>query len=205
MRQLRRERGVRRWKRGRRKPTGIDLWLAGRKRVFVFLVIFGLLMAGFYAFIGFVPVYNHKILPAYHRFIASASSEILSYLGENATVVDVSIISPRFSVRVIRGCDAVEATGLFMCAILAFPAGLVQKFAGIIIGAFALAVLNFVRIVSLFLIGIHLPRMVDFMHIEVWQGLFIIFAVILWVFWLLWTTRNSFHIKTTSPAGPVSS
>ena len=96
------------------------------------------------------------------------------------------------------GCDAVETTALFICAALAFPTSFLRKVVGIIAGAFVLAMLNLVRVVSLFLIGVHLPSIVDVMHIEVWQGLFIIFAVILWVVWLLWISRNPVHIQIAS-------
>jgi exosortase/archaeosortase family protein len=193
---------VRRWKRGRLVETdGDSQWFAGRKAVFGFLLIFGVLIGAFYAFISWVPVFNGVFVPAYHRFIAAVSGNILSALGEGAVVSGTSIISPKFSAQIAQGCDAIEATGLFMCAILAFPAGLLKKVAGIAAGMVFLAVLNLVRVVSLFLIGIHLPRIVDFMHIEVWQGLFIIFAVMLWVVWLLWIARNPVQIQTVNPAG----
>lgn len=160
--------------------------------VFVFLLIFGVLMVGFYIFIGFVPVYNRVVLPAYHRFIAEASVKALSFLGESATATEASIFSPRFSVQIIPACDAIEVSGLFACAVLAFPAGLVRKVAGITVGAFALAILNLVRIVSLFLIGVHLPGIFSVMHIDVWQSVFVLFAVVLWVVWLGWVV-NSGH------------
>lgn len=174
--------------------------LAGRKGVFAFLAIFGVLIAGFYIFIGFISIYNCGILPAYHCLIAAASAKILSFLGEQATVSGAYIFSSRNSVQIVPGCDAIEATALFVCAILAFPAGLLQKVVGIICGTISLMVLNFARIVVLFLLGIYTPGIVEFMHIEVMQGLFILFAVVLWVGWLLWIARNSMQIKTVSPS-----
>jgi exosortase/archaeosortase family protein len=199
-------RSVRRWRRGRAiEASGIGQWFAGRKAVFVFLLIFGVLMGVFYAFISWAPFFGGVFVPRYHHFIATVSGWILSFLVEDTTVSQAGIFSPRFSGQIAQGCDAIEATGLLMCAIIAFPAGLLQKVAGIVAGAFALAVLNLVRIVSLFLIGIHLPRIVDFMHIEVWQGLFIIFAVMLWVLWLLWIARNPTQIQTVSASKPSRS
>jgi exosortase/archaeosortase family protein len=205
MRQLRRERRVRYWRRGRSESAGIVARLAGRKGVFVFLALFGCLVVGFYLFIGSVPIYGIKILPAYHRLIAAASARVLSLLGENTRVLETGIFSPEFSLQIVGGCDAIEATGLFVCAVLAFPAGLRRKVVAILGGVLALAVLNLVRVVSLFLIGVHLPSIVNFMHVEIWQGLFIIFAVMLWVVWLLWITRNPVQIQTISPSGPARS
>jgi exosortase H (IPTLxxWG-CTERM-specific) len=180
-------------------------WFSQNKPVLFFLLIFGVLMVGFYIFVGFVPVYNRVVLPAYHHFIAGASARVLLLLGQHAEANGSYIFSPKFSVEIIRGCDAVEATALFTCAVIAFPAGLSRKFVGIIAGVFALAILNLIRIVSLFLIGVHLPSIVDVMHIEVWQGLFIIFAVMLWVVWLVWISRNPAHIKTAITSGPSGS
>ncbi|MGB7583165.1 MAG: exosortase H [Sedimentisphaerales bacterium] len=178
------------------KDTRTSSWFAERKGVFVFFVIFGILMGGFYIFMCFVPVYNGTALPAYHHLIAGISAKALSFLGENATATEARIFSPRFSVQIKPGCDAVEATALFVCAVLAFPASFSRKAAGIIGGVFALAVLNLVRVASLFLIGVHLPGIFSVMHIEVWQGLFIIFAVMLWVLWLVWIVQNPVYIKT---------
>jgi len=180
----------------------IETWFSERKSVLVFLAIFGILMVGFYIFIAFVPVYNHVVLPGYHRFVAGASARVLSLFGENATFNGASISSPRFSVRIIRGCDAVEATALFVCAVLAFPASLMRKVVGAITGVFALGVLNLMRVVGLFLIGVHLPRIFNIMHIEVLQGLFIIFAVMLWVLWLLWVVRKPAVIRIMSGPEP---
>jgi exosortase H (IPTLxxWG-CTERM-specific) len=160
-------------------------------------------MGLFYIFICFVPVYSGRALPAYHHFIAKASAGILSLLGEHITAVGINIDSPRFSLLIKPGCDAVEVTALFVCAVLAFPASFSRKATGIIAGVFALAALNLVRVVSLFLIGVYLPDIVDMMHLEVWQGLFIIFAVALWVVWLIWISRNPAHIKTTSVSMPA--
>lgn len=168
----------------------INQWFTWHRGVFIFLAIFGILMGMFYIFITFAPVCNNEILPAYHHFIAGASSKVLSFLGEGAMASGAGIFSPGFSVTIIRGCDAVEATGLLMCAVLAFPVSLVRKAVGIVAGAFVLAVLNLVRVVALFLIGVHLPRIFNVMHLEVLQGLFILFAVALWVVWLGWAVKS---------------
>ncbi len=196
---LKEERGAQKNKPGFRSVRG---WFSQRKPVFFFLLIFGVLLGAFYISITFTPICKYGGLPAYHRFIAKASAGILSFSGESATAMGASISSPRFSVRIKSGCDAIEATMLFVCAILAFPADWLRKVTGIIVGTFVLAALNLVRIVSLFFIGVYFRHMVDFMHIEVWQGLFIIFAVMLWVVWLLWITRNSLRTETITSSGP---
>ena len=158
--------------------------------VLKFLVIFGVLLTVFYVFTAFSPFYGKRFVPSLHHWIAKVSGYVLDVLGHDTTVANVSIFSPRFSVRIVRGCDAVEAIALYVCAVLAFPLPLLKKFLGVIAGALLLSVLNLVRVVSLFLIGAYSRRMFDLMHIDVWQAVFIFFAVLLWILWLLWATQN---------------
>jgi len=158
--------------------------------VLKFLLIFGILLAMFYVFIAFSSFYSKMFMPWHHHLIAKASGYVLAVLGQEITVSGASIDSPRFSATIIRGCDAVEAIALYVCAVLAFPLPLMKKLPGMIAGTLLLLILNLVRIVSLFLIGVYSPRIFALMHIDVWQALFIFFAVLLWILWLLWATRS---------------
>jgi exosortase H (IPTLxxWG-CTERM-specific) len=165
--------------------------------VLKFLLIFGVLLAVFYVFIAFSSFYNSKFVPLHHQLIAKVSGYVLADLGQEITVTGKSISSPRFSVQIIRGCDAVEAIALYVCAVLAFPLPFLKKLPGMIAGTLLLLILNLVRIVCLFLIGAYSSRIFDLMHIDVWQALFIFFAVLLWILWLLWATRSQ---SSTRPA-----
>jgi exosortase H (IPTLxxWG-CTERM-specific) len=158
--------------------------------VLKFLLIFGALLAVFYVFIAFSSFYNSKFVPLHHHLIARVSGSILAVLGQDITVTGVSIHSSKFSVNIIRGCDAVEAIALYVCAVLAFPLPFMKKLPGMIAGTLLLLILNLIRIVSLFLIGAYSPRIFGLMHLDVWQALFIFFAVVFWILWLLWATRN---------------
>lgn len=161
-----------------------------RHSVLKFLLIFGILLAVFYVFIAFSSFYNRRFVPWHHPLIARVSGHVLAVLGQDITVRNASISSPMFSVNIIRGCDAVEAIALYVCAVLAFPLPFLKKLPGIIAGTLLLLILNLVRIVSLFLIGVYSPRLFGLIHLDVWQALFIFFAVLFWIFWLLWATRS---------------
>ncbi len=158
--------------------------------VLKFLVIFGVLLAVFYVFIAFSQFYNKRFMPLHHHLIARTSGYVLAMLGWDITVSGASIDSPRFSATIIKGCDAVEAIALYVCAILAFPLPFLKKLIGLTVGALLLLVLNLVRVVSLCLIGAYSRRMFDVMHLDVWQALFIFFALLLWILWLLWATGS---------------
>jgi exosortase H (IPTLxxWG-CTERM-specific) len=169
-----------------------------RYSVLKFLVIFSALLAGFYVFIAFSPFYNKKFAPLHLHLIARVSGYVLAVLGQEITVAGAFISSPRFLVQIVRGCDAVEAIALYVCAVLAFPLPFLKKLTGMIAGTLLLLILNLVRIVSLFLIGAYSPRIFDLMHIDVWQALFIFFAVLLWILWLLWATRRQVAMQPVS-------
>jgi exosortase/archaeosortase family protein len=166
--------------------------------VLKFLIIFGALLAVFYVFTAFSTFYGKRFVPLLHHWIAKVSGALLAILGQDTTVANVSIFSPKFSVRIVRGCDAVEAIALYVCAVLAFPLPFLKKLFGMIAGALLLSILNLVRIVSLFLIGVYSRRIFDLMHIDVWQALYIFFAVLLWIFWLTWATQSQIVTRPAS-------
>ncbi|MHC4168035.1 MAG: archaeosortase/exosortase family protein [Planctomycetota bacterium] len=166
--------------------------------VLKFLVIFGVLLAVFYVSIAFSQSYNKRFVPLHHHLIARISGYALAILGWDITVTDNSIHSPGFSANIVRGCDAVEAIALYVCAVLAFPLPFLKKLIGLTVGALLLLVLNLVRVISLCLIGAYSRRMFDVMHIDVWQAVFIFFAVSLWILWLLWATRSQVATQPVS-------
>jgi exosortase family protein XrtM len=168
----------------------------GQHPVFLFLVGFAALMGLFYAFALFTPFYGRHF-PSYLGFNARLSGYILGFLGQNITVQNASISSPAFSITVKQGCDAIEPTALFICAVLVFPAAFSKKIAGIVTGTLLLAILNLVRIVTLFLVGLYLPSVFELMHVDVWQGLFIFLAIVFWVLWLLWTGKSQVPVQNS--------
>ncbi len=161
-----------------------------RHPVFVFLSTFAISMGLFYVVTIFSSYYRTSLLPSYQQMNAAISGMILSLLGQNITVVGDSISTPGFAITIKEGCDAIEPIALFVFAVFAFPVPFLKKIPGIIIGVLILVALNFVRIVSLFLIGLYFPKAFDIMHIDVWQAIFILIAIIFWIFWLQWVTKK---------------
>lgn len=171
--------------RGKRKAG----WIYAKRPVLGFVVLFGLLMAIFYG-ITSLRVVDTSIIPAYMRVNATVSSAIINIFGEGSVARGTSVSSSRFSVNILHGCDAIAPTMLFVAAVLAFPAPLVTKFPGAIVGAIILALLNLVRIIALFFTGIYFPKAFEVMHVDVWQPVFILLALSLWIAWAWWATRD---------------
>ena len=83
-----------------------------------------------------------------------------------------------------------EIVGEAISSRLASPVALWTKLPGVFIGTFALMSLNLVRIVSLYYVRRYRPDVFEFMHVEVWQALFIFLAVLFWALWAVWATRR---------------
>ena len=164
-------------------------WFTGKRPIFQFVGIFVVLMGVFYA-IARSTYMDKNVLPRYMAFNASASAMILRVLGEDASANGTFVSSPRYAVDIKRGCDAVEPSALFIAAVMAFPTALLPKLPGLLLGTIVLAIINLVRIVTLFYTGIYFPSLFETMHEDVWQALFILLALFLWVVWAWWATAT---------------
>ncbi len=139
--------------------------------------------------------------PSYLELNARVSATLIGWCGHQATCRGVSVSSREtgFSVQIRRGCDAIEPSAIFLAGVAAFPARWRRKLPGMLVGAVLLLALNFVRIVSLFFIGIHYPRVFHLMHVDVWQAVFIFLAIVLWIVWALWATRPETAVQDAAP------
>ena len=103
---------------------------------------------------------------------------------ERGIVLSGQNIVGRYSLRIIRGCDAVDAQILFVAAVLASPLhSLRWRIGGAVVGFLVILVANVARICSLYYIGIFLPSYFDVFHHEVWPLLLIAVAGGVFVFW----------------------
>ena len=122
------------------------------------------------------------------------------------------VSSNRYRLVIERGCDAIEPSALFVSGVLAFPLAALRrrsenvrsrttvwqktrtaftlKLPGILIGTVCLMLLNLVRVVSLFYVGVYWQSAFDVIHVDVWQSLFIVLAILFWVLWAVWATRT---------------
>lgn len=131
-------------------------------------------------------------IPAYLRGWAQISGSVLRVFGEKKVeVVSHTVSSDRFTVDIKRGCDALQPTVLFISAVLASPVGLLSKVPGLLIGFLFLMAMNLVRVISLFYIGIHIPRWFDTAHHDIWQATFIILSISAWALWAIWAVGKT--------------
>ena len=160
----------------------------GKRAVFRFVAWFAILMILFQVACA-TSFVKDTLFPGYLRFNAAASAAILAVFEDSVTVSGQSI-QGRYSLTIERGCDAIEPSALFLAGVLAFPAALTTKLPGMLIGTLVLLVLNLVRIISLFYVGVYFPRMFHVMHVDVWQSVFVFLAILFWILWAVWATRE---------------
>jgi exosortase H (IPTLxxWG-CTERM-specific) len=155
-----------------------------RPQLLFLLKFFGVLV-GAYLLIAWNPVNDHVIVP-FTQGIARVSGAVLNLMGQDVTVRGTEIASMRFAVNINNGCNGVEAMLILLASIVAFPASLKARLAGLALGALAVQLLNEIRIVTLYLLGAYQPRLFDIFHTAVWQIVIIASAI---VFFLIWSAR----------------
>ena len=117
---------------------------------------------------------------------AAVTGTALGLVGVQVDRVGTVLSNDRVAFTIISECTPVAAILIYAAGVLAFPASLRGKATGLAAGVVALTVVNILRIVSLFFVGLYLPSALDVFHLIVWQSLMVLLAVGLL---LLWTGR----------------
>lgn len=162
---------------------GVRSWWRRNRSDVRFLAVFGLCMGIYYLATLTGPI-KDGFFPAYLRLNAQVSGVMLRVMGEDVSVRDQSMISAEGpAIEIERGCDAVEPSALFVSAVLASPVPLLSRLSAALAGTLLLMILNFVRVISLFLVRVYYPKAFETMHVDVWQALFILLAIMIWAIW----------------------
>ncbi|HEV3190975.1 MAG TPA: hypothetical protein VGY54_10785 [Polyangiaceae bacterium] len=105
----------------------------------------------------------HLYLAAYAHLAGGA----LSLVDSSVHVVGTDILG-RFNLTFAMNCDAMDVFILFSSAVIAFPSTARRRTVGLAAGLLALVAINVVRIVSLYLVGVHFPSAFEFCHVDLW-------------------------------------
>jgi len=147
------------------------------------ILVFAILLAAVAAGIAFLT--NHAgAMASFQSGIALITSHIINLFGGRTSVTgNVIHSSGSFALSVVTACTGLFTTGVFIVAVLAFPASFLAKLLGVLLGATGIFLINLLRLGSLFYVGVHLPNLFDRMHLLVWQSLVIVLALFLWLLW----------------------
>lgn len=156
-----------------------SLWRRPESR---FLILFLSILGISFTVVALRSVNDAFVVP-YTTFVAKISGTILGLFGEDITMNGCVLRSPRFAVTIYNGCNGLITSLIFVSGVLAFPARWSAKLVGVVGGLIAIQAINLVRIISLFYIGIYLPKLFNSSHIFIWQSLVILAGVTLWITW----------------------
>jgi len=155
-----------------------------------FLILFIGLLAGLSLLSSYKPVYYVAIEP-WNGILAQVSHWFMHWFDADVAI-DANVlysISSNEGVRVMRGCNGVEAVIVLAAAILAFPAPAKSKVYGLVLGMLAVQGVNVLRIISLYYLNIWDKELFEWTHLYLWQILIILDAFIFFVLWLRWLPK----------------
>lgn len=149
--------------------------------VLIFLVLLLVLFAA-----GLTTPVDVYFIEPFTGVLAKACAMVI-HMFDGTTVSQGKLIhnaSRTFIVSIERGCNGIEAVIILFSAILAFPAPWKHKAVGLVVGFLAIQVLNVVRIVSLFFLGMWNQVWFEWFHLYLWQALIVLDALIVFLIWL---------------------
>jgi exosortase/archaeosortase family protein len=143
----------------------------------------------FFIIVGlFIFIYSRMITSqpfhGFMAFTANITGILLNVTGRGVTVSDTIVSSTQFAFQIVDLCTAIMPMMILTAAVLAFPSTIKEKAIGILVGLAGIFLVNEIRLVSLFFIGIYIPDIFETAHLLVWQSLMILLAIGLWLLWV---------------------
>ena len=149
-----------------------------------FFGLFALFFAGLYLIFGIVPGIRLGLIQPYTEVLARAVASFVNLFGGGAFVDGSMVKSPRFSMTVAMGCDGVEASCLFAAGVLAFPTSWRARMLGLAIGLPSIHLINLLRLIGLYYVGVYIPSGFEELHVYVAQTIVILLSTGILIFWL---------------------
>jgi exosortase/archaeosortase family protein len=155
--------------------------------------------------IGFYLIYTSAFftkwfLDPYVHFQTVLSSAVLNLFGANTVADGTQLASARATLSVVKGCDGMEVTALYLIGVLLVPFQRSSKLAGLGYGLLVLFLLNLIRIIALYLAQVYYPASFEFLHLHGGFALFTVVAILMWTYWANWALKRE---KTTEPHAAV--
>ena len=150
-----------------------------------FAVLFTAILVALFA-AELTPVGQAWVVAPWTSMVARCSTAIATLFDPTVITEGATLVSTKtgFAVTILAGCNGLEAMIVLLAAVLAYPAPWKHRAIGLVAGSVAIAVLNLVRVVSLFYIGQWNFTAFEWAHLYVWQVLIMLDALIVWLVWL---------------------
>jgi len=151
-----------------------------------FVLIFAGMMVGGMTALLLDPVDDYIVEP-FTSGLTKLSSLLIQLAGGAASASGEQLSLPgHCSVRVANGCNAVEASVTLAAAILAFPAPLTRRLAGLVVAVGMLQAINLLRIISLLYLSCWSARWFEFFHLYLWDAVIMLDCVLIFIGFCRW-------------------
>ena len=169
--------------------------------MFRFILVFIACLAILFTTELLQPVQDHVIVP-FTSSLAHVSVGIMRLFDSRVIANGDEIVDALRGggIKIVAGCNGVEAVLILISAVLAFPAPWKHKFVGIGLGFLAIQALNLVRIISLYYLQRWNYVWFEWFHLYLWQALIILDALVFWLIWLRWLPRDPAPAAPATPA-----
>jgi exosortase/archaeosortase family protein len=126
----------------------------------------------------------HLLMPM-RTAVTAAATGALVLLGLPAVHVGTQIFTANLvTVSIVSECTGLEAVILLLPAILVFPADWRAKAVGVLLGLGVMAVVNFLRVVSLCYVATYSATALHMGHLYVWPVVVIVVALVTLLVWV---------------------
>lgn len=156
-----------------------------------FFTLFLLLLTALFTLELLHPVQVALVLP-WTALLASISAALVGIFDPN--VISYGKVlqhsASGVGVSIEAGCNGIEACIILTAAMLAYPASLRLKLAGIMLGFVAIQVVNVGRVISLFYLAAWNQAVFEFAHLYLWQILIMLDVLVVWLIWIRQVARR---------------
>jgi len=132
-----------------------------------------------------------SVVEPFTGYVASVSAALLVPFDE--AVVSYGRVLQHsgngFAVSIEAGCNGVEAMIVLFAAIIAFPATWKQRVTALVLGFFAVQIMNILRIISLFYIGQWNMEAFGWMHLYLWPVMIMLDVLVVFFVYLRWIAQ----------------
>lgn len=156
----------------------------GRGESVRFVVLFLVLFGALYGTLTYWGVAREYVVDPWTRLVAYTSWWVL-HLFDPQIFLDGNYIFTRgHGIHIIDGCNGITPLSLLVAGVLAFPTRWRARAWGFAIGIPAVVLVNLVRIMALWYLGLHYPDWFDESHLYIAQAFVILATGGVWLWWL---------------------